>query len=108
MRIAIITESFAPDINGVANSVLRVAEQLVAAGHEPAVIAPTPRRSLRKQITDFPYPVIRVRSLPMPGYGNVRLALPLGPTYRALAALRPDVIHLASPFVLGAWGIRAA
>src|SRR2546423_37990 len=42
MRVAIITESFPPDINGVAHSVVRVAEHLVASGHEPLVIAPEP------------------------------------------------------------------
>ena len=40
MRIAIITESFPPDVNGVANCVVRVAENLVRKGHHPLVIAP--------------------------------------------------------------------
>jgi phosphatidylinositol alpha 1,6-mannosyltransferase len=42
MRIAIITESFAPDLNGVANCVQRVAEHLVHRGHQPLIIAPEP------------------------------------------------------------------
>jgi phosphatidylinositol alpha 1,6-mannosyltransferase len=41
MRIAIISESFAPDVNGVARSVVRVAEHPVRRGHQPLVIAPT-------------------------------------------------------------------
>ena len=40
MRIAIITESFPPDVNGVAHCVVRVAENLVRNGHHPLVIAP--------------------------------------------------------------------
>ena len=40
--VAIISESFPPDINGVAHSVVRVAEQLVVRGHRPLVIAPEP------------------------------------------------------------------
>src|SRR5262245_21566358 len=108
MRVAIITESFAPDINGVANSVLRVAEHLTARGHEPLVIAPEPRRSLRGRTAEFPYPVVRVPSLPLPGYSNVRLALPNAAVAATLARYRPDVVHLASPFVLGAWGSTAA
>jgi phosphatidylinositol alpha 1,6-mannosyltransferase len=108
MRVAIITESFAPDINGVANSVLRVAEHLTARGHEPLVIAPEPRRSLRGRTTDLPYPVVRVPSLPLPGYRNVRLALPGAAVAATLVRYKPDVVHLASPFVLGAWGSTAA
>ena len=40
MRIAIITESFAPDLNGVANCVLHLAEHLVQRGHQPLIVAP--------------------------------------------------------------------
>ena len=106
MRVAIITESFAPDVNGVANSVVRIAEHLVRRGHSPLVIAPEP--SLRKYSSSEPYPVMRLPSLPMPGYPNVRLALPSKQIKAALREYGPDVVHLASPFVLGAWGGKAA
>lgn len=106
MRVAIITESFSPDVNGVANSVARVADHLVARGHEPLVVAPRPRAT--RTVTAKPYPVLRLGSLPLPGYGNVRLAWPTRRLRAALAAFRPDVVHLASPFVLGAWGSKAA
>lgn len=108
MRVAIITESYAPDVNGVANSVLRVCDHLVARGHEPMVIAPRPRRRVPEPAAEPGYPVHRVPSLPFPGYRNVRLAPPSGRIADALRAHRPDVVHLASPFVLGAWGARAA
>jgi phosphatidylinositol alpha 1,6-mannosyltransferase len=74
MRVAIITESFAPDINGVANSVLRVAEHLAARGHEPLVIAPEPRRSLRG------LPIVAVYQTDVPGY---TASYHLGPTRQA-------------------------
>ncbi|WP_027344805.1 glycosyltransferase family 4 protein [Hamadaea tsunoensis] len=107
MRVAIITESYAPDVNGVANSVLRVAEHLMARGHKPLVIAPQPGRALRHLAAPQAYPVLRLPSLPMPGYRNVRLAGPSRLIKDALRLHRADVVHLASPFVLGAWGARA-
>jgi phosphatidylinositol alpha 1,6-mannosyltransferase len=108
MRVAIITESYAPDVNGVANSVLRVCDHLLARGHEPMVIAPRPRRRLLPHAPVPDYPVYRVPSMPFPGYTNVRLAPPNGMITTALREFQPDVVHLASPFVLGAWGARAA
>jgi phosphatidylinositol alpha 1,6-mannosyltransferase len=105
MRVVIITESYLPEINGVANSVSRVAAHLAAQGHELLIIAPRPAS---KVDGPDPHPVIRLTSVPMPGYATVRLALPTKRIGRILAGFRPDVVHLASPFVLGAWGARAA
>src|SRR6185369_6087390 len=85
MRIAIITESFPPDVNGVAHSVVRVAEHLLARGHAPLVIAPQPSSAARSVAGIFPYPVVRVPSVPTPGYGAFRLGLP---SPRIAAALR--------------------
>src|SRR5262249_8067782 len=108
VRVAIVTESFPPDVNGVANSVLRTAEHLLNRGHEPLVVAPAPATRLAKVPGRLPYPVGRVPSAPMPGYPSFRLGLP---ARRIAAAMRDhgtEVVHLASPFVLGAWGANAA
>jgi len=108
MRIAIITESFPPDVNGVAHCVVRVAENLVRKGHHPLVIAPESARATTGADAQFPYPVERVPSLPLPGYPTFRLGLPSPRTRRAIARHRTEVVHLASPAVLGAWGSRVA
>ncbi|GAA3283344.1 MULTISPECIES: glycosyltransferase family 4 protein [Dactylosporangium] len=108
MRIAIVTESFPPDVNGVAHSVVRVAEHLVARGHEPLVIAPQPSSGARSVTGSFPYPIIRVPSVATPGYGSFRLGLPSRRLAAALKAHRTDLVHLASPFVLGARGMTVA
>jgi phosphatidylinositol alpha 1,6-mannosyltransferase len=108
MRIAIITESFPPDVNGVANCVVRVAENLVRKGHHPLVIAPESAHSTAGADSHFRYPVERVPSVPLPGYPTFRLGLPTPRTRRAVARHRADVVHLASPVALGAWGSRVA
>ena len=105
MRIAIITESFAPDLNGVANCVQRVADHLVRRGHQPLIIAPEPAASAhRVRPGSFPYPVERVPSVSLPGYPGFRLGLPSRAIRAALTRHRTDLVHLASPVFLGATG----
>jgi phosphatidylinositol alpha 1,6-mannosyltransferase len=108
MRVAIITESFPPDINGVAHSVVRVAEHLMARGHQPLVIAPEPASGTARVAGALPYPVVRVPSMPMPGYPTFRLGLPSRRLTDALVAHGTEVVHLASPFFLGARGSAVA
>ena len=115
VRIGIVTESFPPEVNGVAHSVLRVAEHLVARGHQPLVIAPQPAAGFPPDTrpgwpadTQHGFPVVRVRSVPFPGYRSVRLGLATPAIQRALAGHRTDLVHLASPFFLGALGSRSA
>ncbi|WP_031523475.1 glycosyltransferase family 4 protein [Streptomyces sp. NRRL F-5123] len=105
MRVAIVTESFPPDVNGVAHCALRTAEHLARAGHDPLVVAPA---GPGEQEADDPCPVVRVPSLPLPGYPQVRVALPGRRTAAAIAAHRADLVHLASPFVLGVRGQAVA
>jgi len=107
MRVAIITESFPPDLNGVAHSVQRVAELLVDRGHEPLVVAPRPPRDA-KDPGSFPYPVVRVPAVPLPGYPSFRLGLPSRRVSDALIRHRTEVVHLASPVFLGAHGSKVA
>jgi phosphatidylinositol alpha 1,6-mannosyltransferase len=108
MRIALVTESFLPDVNGVANSVARMADHLARTGHEPMVVAPLPPPGARTAVGGLPYPVVRVPSLPMPGYPQLRLGLPAPALHAAIRRHAPDVVHLASPFVLGAWAQAGA
>jgi phosphatidylinositol alpha 1,6-mannosyltransferase len=108
MRIAIITESFPPDVNGVAHCVVRVAENLVSKGHHPLVIAPESGQSTAVADGRFPFPVERVPSVPLPGYPTFRLGLPTPRTRKAIVRHGTEVVHLASPVAFGAWGTRVA
>ena len=109
MRVAIVAESFLPNVNGVTNSVLRVLEHLRRTGHEALVIAPdTPRG---EPPADKLYDGIRVHRVPSRMFPKVT-SLPLGvPRPRIVNVLRgfdPDVVHLASPALLGYGGLQAA
>ena len=105
MRIAIITESFAPDLNGVSNCVQRVAGHLVQRGHQPLIIAPEPAFTASGASSEsFPYPVERVPSVSLPGYPGFRLGLPSRAIRSALTRHGTDLVHLASPVFLGATG----
>ncbi|MFE1255583.1 glycosyltransferase family 4 protein [Streptomyces fungicidicus] len=106
MRVVIVTESFPPDVNGVAHCALQTARHLVDRGHSPLVVAPATAGD--EPDDGAPCPVVRVPSLPLPGYPQVRVALPSRRLAAAVSAHRADVVHLASPFVLGVRGMTAA
>jgi phosphatidylinositol alpha 1,6-mannosyltransferase len=109
VRTAIVTESFLPNTNGVVNSVLRVLEHLDRRGHDAIVIAPdTPRgaESAPREINGVP--VHLVPSVNVPKISSLPVGMPHPTLYRALADFAPDLVHLASPFVVGAAGAHAA
>lgn len=103
MRVAVVTESFLPQVNGVANTVRHVVEHLGRRGHEALVIAPAPGTAEHAGAE-----VVRVRSFRLPGYRSFPVGLPDPTVLRALERFGPDVVHLASPIALGATGLRAA
>ncbi|MFC3571820.1 glycosyltransferase family 4 protein [Streptomyces yaanensis] len=122
MRVVIVTESFPPDVNGVAHCALQTARHLVDRGHAPLVVAPATSAKSSTSLEQgsgfigtgtgpdalLPCPVVRVPSLPLPGYPQVRVALPSRRVAAALTEHRADLVHLASPFVLGVRGMAAA
>ena len=101
MRIAIVTESFLPTTNGVTNSVCKVLDHLRAEGHEAMVIVPA--AGSPRHYAGFP-----VHEVPAIAYRQFPVGLPSPHVQRLLAAFEPDVLHAASPFLLGAQAIAAA
>ncbi|MDX2359099.1 glycosyltransferase family 1 protein [Dietzia sp. PP-33] len=136
MRVAIVTESFLPSVNGVTNSVLRVLEYARRNGHDCLVVAPSGNVGLRRGASDavrahplvsamapllgtpgvptpepehhLGYPVHRVTAVRVPVVSSLPVGAPSPSVYNALRHFDPDVVHLASPFVLGAAGAAAA
>lgn len=109
VRVAIVAESFLPNMNGVVNSVLRVLEELDRHGHDALVVAPDTIRG----VAPAPrwhgrFPVHRVPAVMVPKVSSLPVGLPQPGITAAIAAFDADVVHLASPFLLGAGGLGAA
>lgn len=100
LRVAIVTESFLPALNGVTNSVLRVLETLRQQGHEAIIIAPGSNVD-----TYLGYRVITIGSVP---FMQFAVAVPSPRLAGILADFAPDVIHVASPVFLGKQAITWA
>jgi len=100
LRVAVVAESFLPTRNGVTTSVCRTLEHLSRRGHDAVVLCPGPApRSFAGA------PVISVPSI---SFRQFPVALPSSTVLRTLASFAPDIVHLASPFILGSTGIKAA
>ena len=108
MRIAYVTESFPPVVNGVAITATRVAEHLVRRGHEPLVIAPEPAPGSPRPDAELSYPVARMPSVALPVYPEFRVGLTHPRIRAAIAEHGADLVHLAGPVVFGASGGAAA
>jgi glycosyltransferase involved in cell wall biosynthesis len=104
MKIAIFTDTFAPDVNGVARTLKRFTNYMDSYGIEYLVFAP---ESTNKDL--FTSQVYRFASLPFFLYPECRLALPNMLSVKAeLLKFQPDLIHVATPFNIGLCGIHYA
>ena len=100
MRVAIVTESFLPSLNGVTNSVVKVLETLRERGHEVLVIAPTRVGHSYRGVPVITTPRVMVAKFP--------LGIPAPAVSSALDEFSPDLIHAASPFMLGGHALAYA
>lgn len=96
MRIALITETFLPNVNGIVTTLCRLLEHVQNEGHTALLFAPqgAPERYAGAQ-------VIPLRGIPFPLYPDIRFTPPQPGIVPALRAFRPDLIHLAGLMVLG-------
>ena len=103
LSILIVAETFLPVVNGVTNSVLRVAEHMTRRGHKVRIVAPGPGPAQHEGVAVF-----RTRSLSLPGYGGLRVGVDASALDDAILAERPDVLHVAAPALLGARALGRA
>ncbi len=108
LRIAIVTETWPPEVNGVAATVSRVVEGLCARGHAVDLVRP---RQAGDSVMREPvaWTETLVRGMDIPRYPQLKLGLPAGAALRRQwRARRPDVVHLVTEGPLGWSALRAA
>jgi glycosyltransferase involved in cell wall biosynthesis len=99
LRIALVTDTYPPEVNGVAMTNDRLRRGLEERGHR--VLLLRPRRADRPRGEGG---TLEVPSVPLPGYPGLRLGLPpLLRMHRALQGFQPDLLHIATEGPLG-WG----
>ncbi|MEY4412274.1 MAG: hypothetical protein RL560_533 [Actinomycetota bacterium] len=103
MRIAVVTEAFLPQVNGVTNSVLRLLEFCKVQGHDVLIIAPESEGAPTEYLG---YKIKHVPSISMKKL--IPMAVPRKYLEPLLEGFQPDVIHLASPIFLGHYVARIA
>lgn len=101
MRIAIFSDTFPPQTNGVANFVWQSAKSLADLGHEVAVFSVFKKSRAGKKNTAGNPAVIPLFSVPALVYPDERLALSFGTSLKKLKKFNPDVIHTHTPFSAG-------
>lgn len=111
MNIVLVTETYSPEINGVAMTLGHLVDGLSRRGHRITVIRPRQRQeSPRFSVTQrVGCRQVRLTGVPIPGYPQLRLGLPAGCKMRQLWSLnRPDLVHVATEGPLGASAITTA
>lgn len=100
MKIAMVTETFLPKIDGIVTMVTRTVETLRAGGDEILIFAPSggPAELFGAEVVSLP-------SIPFPFYRELRVAAPRASMRRHLETFKPDVFHLFEPSLLGVGGI---
>ncbi len=94
MRLTLITETYPPDINGVANTLGRWVSEFVRRGHDVSVLRPWHPRER--------WTMHEVPACPLPFYPEVRIGLPWpGQVRRFLQRHRPELVHIATEGLLG-------
>lgn len=105
LRIAVVTETWAPEINGVAMTLGRLVEQLQSRGEHVQLVRPC-RVGESRQSNES---LVLIRGMAIPGYRELRFGLPSGGVLkRAWQHHRPDVIYVATEGPLGWSSVRVA
>ena len=107
MRVAMVSETFPPEVNGVARTVALVLGGLRRRGHEIQLVRPRQHAEDRGAAEDG-FQELLLRGIPIPRYTQLRMGLPAKRALlRAWSQWRPDIVHIATEGPLG-WSALAA
>jgi glycosyltransferase involved in cell wall biosynthesis len=114
LSVAVVTETYPPEINGVANTMRHLVEGLRARGHAVTVVRPRqgadrPRQQANRPRGRAAPSQILVPGLPIPGYRGLKFGLPVYWRLRRLwKRQRPDAVYVATEGPLGHAALNAA
>ena len=108
MRVALFSDTYPPQVNGVSRTLARLVEHLERGGHQVALISPAAGGDGARS-EGSPTLHLRIPGIPLPLYPELLLTRTPGKAEaRALEAFDPEVVHCATEAVLGWWGRRWA
>jgi glycosyltransferase involved in cell wall biosynthesis len=108
LRIAVVTETWPPEVNGVALTLSRLVQQLSQRNHTIQLIRPRQDKN-DQQANGAGWSEILLRGLPIPRYPQLKLGLPSKKVLiKAWSHQRPDLIHIATEGPLGWSAVQAA
>jgi len=108
LRIALVSETYPPEINGIAYAVSRMVQGLRARGHEISLIRPRNKRSDIPMVSES-FAETLVRGAPVTINNNLKLGLPAkDELFKLWSVRRPDLIHIATEGPLGWSALKAA
>lgn len=108
MKLSLVTETYPPEINGVAMTLSHLVEGLAHRGHRVTLHRPR-QGKLDTPRTDGLYIEDLTPGVPIPGYSFLRAGLPArGRLLRQWRTARPDLVHIATEGPLGWSALSAA
>ncbi len=108
LNIAVVTETYPPDINGVAHTLSKIVQGLQARGHVIWLVRPR-QPGVDVALVNNSYQELLVRGLPIPFYRQLRLGLPAKrELLRLWTRQRPDIVHIATEGPLGWSALQVA
>jgi glycosyltransferase involved in cell wall biosynthesis len=108
MRIAVVTETWPPEVNGVAVTLAKLVQNLSLRNHDVQLIRPRQSKS-DISMEDAGLEEVLMRGMPIPRYPQLKLGLPSKKTLiKTWTLRRPDVVHIATEGPLGWSALQAA